>query len=69
MNEIIGYSNPGGGLLAWKALVDAFLGLVAYRKRTRMFVAGLVMGPFRQDEDPQELRGRISRFWVFLGAV
>jgi hypothetical protein len=58
MNEFIGYIDPGVGLLAWQALVAAFLGLVFYLKKTRTFVVGLVMKPFRKNKDTRELPGK-----------
>jgi hypothetical protein len=60
MNEFIGYIDPGVGLLAWQALVAAFLGLVFYLKKTRTFVVDLVMRPFRKDKGLGEPTGKVK---------
>ncbi len=60
MNELFGYIDPGVGLLAWQALIAAFLGLIFYLKKTRTFVVGLIMKPFRKGKGPQELPGKVE---------
>jgi O-antigen/teichoic acid export membrane protein len=44
---IIAYVDPGLGLLAWQALVAAFVGLLFYLKKTRTWLAKLIRKVFR----------------------
>jgi hypothetical protein len=39
---IIGYVDPGVGLLAWQAIVAAFVGVLFQVKKTRVWLLGLV---------------------------
>ena len=36
---ILGYIDPGQGMLIWQAIVSAFVGLLFYMKKTRDFIA------------------------------
>ncbi|HXF10682.1 MAG TPA: hypothetical protein VN625_07860 [Desulfuromonadaceae bacterium] len=38
---ILGYIDPGQGMLIWQAIVSAFVGVLFYLKKTRQFIAGL----------------------------
>ena len=51
--SIFGYIDPGLGLLAWQAVVAAFLGLLFYVKKTRSWVAGMFRKVIRADKPPQ----------------
>ena len=44
---IVGYVDPGMGLLAWQAVVAVFLGVLFYVRKTRNWVAGLLRRTFR----------------------
>jgi hypothetical protein len=46
------YIDPGTGLLAWQALVAAFLGTLFYLKRTRTWLVGLFLRLFRIGKPP-----------------
>jgi hypothetical protein len=37
---ILGYIDPGQGMLIWQAIVSAFVGVLFYLKKTRQFIAG-----------------------------
>ncbi len=49
----VAYIDPGLGLLAWQALVAACLGTVFYLKKTRTWLVGVVMRPFRRKKAPE----------------
>jgi len=38
---ILGYIDPGQGMLIWQAIVSAFVGLLFYLKKTRQFFAAV----------------------------
>jgi hypothetical protein len=38
---MLGYIDPGQGMLIWQAIVSAFVGLLFYLKKTRQFIAGI----------------------------
>jgi hypothetical protein len=38
---ILGYIDPGQGMLIWQAIVSAFVGVLFYLKKTRQFIAGV----------------------------
>jgi hypothetical protein len=44
---VLGYIDPGLGLLAWQAIVAAFLGFLFYVKKTRDMILALLRRPFR----------------------
>ena len=35
---ILGYIDPGQGMLIWQAIVSAFVGMLFYLKKTRQFI-------------------------------
>jgi len=37
---MLGYIDPGQGMLIWQAIVSAFVGVLFYLKKTRQFIAG-----------------------------
>ena len=39
---ILGYIDPGQGMLIWQAIVSAVVGIFFYLKKTRQFIAGLI---------------------------
>jgi hypothetical protein len=39
---ILGYIDPGQGMLIWQAIVSAFVGFLFYLKKTRQFIAGIL---------------------------
>jgi len=45
---ILGYIDPGQGMLIWQAIVSAFVGVLFYLKKTRDFIIGLVLIVFRR---------------------
>jgi len=49
----VAYIDPGLGLLAWQALVAAFVGTLFYVKKTRTWLVGFVMRPFRTKRPPE----------------
>ena len=51
--SIFGYVDPGLGLLAWQAVVAAFLGLLFYVKKTRDWVAALIRKVLRAEKPAQ----------------
>jgi hypothetical protein len=53
MKIVLGYIDPGMGLLAWQALVAAFLGTLFYLKKTRAWIVGLFMRLFRANKPPE----------------
>jgi hypothetical protein len=44
----LAYVDPGLGLLAWQAVVAAFLGLLFYLKKTRQWLGRLCQRLFRR---------------------
>ena len=60
MKTMFAYVDPGLGLLAWQAVVAAFLGLLFYVRKTREKVLGWLRKLFRANKPPQEGRGEIS---------
>jgi hypothetical protein len=44
---ILGYVDPGLGLLAWQVIVSTFLGVLFYVKKTRDWIFKIVLLPFR----------------------
>ena len=53
MKIVFGYIDPGMGLLAWQALVAAFLGTLFYLKKTRTWLVGQFMRLFRANKPPE----------------
>ncbi len=51
---ILGYVDPGMGLLAWQALVAACLGLLFYLKKTRSWLVGFSRKLLRIEKPKQE---------------
>ena len=49
---IVAYVDPGLGLLAWQAVVAAFLGLLFHLKKTRTWLVGLITRFFRAGKRP-----------------
>ena len=49
---IFAYVDPGLGLLAWQALVAAFVGAIFYVKKTRDFLVHLFQKIFRIGQRP-----------------
>lgn len=43
---ILGYIDPGQGMLIWQAIVSAFVGILFYLKKTRQFIAGIFLRIF-----------------------
>jgi hypothetical protein len=43
----LAYVDPGLGLLAWQALVAACVGTLFYLRKTRTWLAGFILKPFR----------------------
>lgn len=60
MTSIFAYIDPGVGLLAWQAIVAAVLGLLFYVRKTRAFVFGLVMKPFRRGKGSPALPEKVE---------
>jgi len=56
---IIAYVDPGMGLLAWQAVVAAFVGTLFYVKKTRTWLVELCQRPFRASKRPA---GAATRF-------
>jgi len=52
MTVLFAYIDPGMGLLAWQALVAAFLGTLFYLKKTRTWLVGLFLKLFRISKPP-----------------
>lgn len=46
---MMGYIDPGSGLLVWQMIGAAFVGLLFYLKKTREFIYGLFRRLFRRD--------------------
>jgi hypothetical protein len=46
---LLGYVDPGSGLLIWQMIGAAFVGLIFYFKKTRQFVGTLFRKVFRRD--------------------
>lgn len=40
---ILGYIDPGQGMLIWQAIVSAFVGILFYLRKTRQFIATIVL--------------------------
>ena len=49
VTSIVGYVDPGSGLLAWQLLVAACLGLVFYLKKSRDYLKKTVRKLLRRD--------------------
>jgi len=50
---ILGYIDPGQGMLIWQAIVSAFIGFLFYLKKSRDFIVGLFrkfVGIFRSGQ-------------------
>jgi hypothetical protein len=47
MKSFFAYVDPGIGLLAWQAVVAAFLGGLFYVRKTRVWLFQLIQRPFR----------------------
>jgi hypothetical protein len=52
MTTLLAYVDPGLGLLAWQALVAAFVGAIFYIKKTRDFFLRLFQKVFRVGQRP-----------------
>jgi hypothetical protein len=50
----VAYIDPGLGLLAWQALVAAFVGTLFYLKKTRTWLVGLFLKLFRMGKPPEQ---------------
>jgi hypothetical protein len=50
--SVLAYVDPGLGLLAWQAVVAAFLGFLFYVKQTRRWVAGVFRKILRLGRPP-----------------
>jgi hypothetical protein len=57
---IFAYIDPGLGLLAWQAVVAAFVGTLFYVKKTRTWLAGLFLRLFRMGKPPKGGGNRTS---------
>jgi len=47
---ILGYIDPGQGMLIWQAIVSAFVGMLFYLKKTRQFIAGVFCKVFGRNQ-------------------
>ena len=54
------YVDPGLGLLAWQALVAAFLGGLFYLKKTRVLLVGFFVRLFRIGKPKPQTVTKIS---------
>lgn len=53
MNSFLAYVDPGLGLLAWQAVVAAFVGAIFYIKKTRDFLVRPFQKIFRAGQPPE----------------
>ena len=60
--KLIAYVDPGLGLLAWQAIVAAFVGTFFYIRKTRDWLIGLARRLFRREtkKQPEQIIGKIS---------
>ena len=47
---ILGYIDPGQGMLIWQAIVSAFVGFLFYMKKSRDFIVGIFRSLFRRQK-------------------
>jgi len=52
---ILGYIDPGLGMLIWQAIVSAFVGFLFYVKKSRDFIVGLGSRIFRRQKPRHEV--------------
>jgi len=45
---ILGYIDPGQGMVIWQAIVSAFVGFLFYMKKSRDFIVGIFFKIFRR---------------------
>lgn len=57
---IFAYVDPGLGLLAWQAVVAAFVGSIFYVRKTRNWIVRLVQKLFRSQQQQDKVVAKAS---------